>query len=622
MDNSRKLDLVNKTLEGKHLISKAEFHSFVGDFIRSENDRGLKDTQCKLSKSTLDFGLNVPFPVVELNEQKWTTDQLTITNNSKNKVYVEVQSSPCNKYDLQILPSHIGEVGKKGGTMSINLNLRVFCTTKLYPIIKFTFYKDNILKTFKNEKNERLKRQMSFNNTKHANSIIGCLYMCFKIESELSASIDHDEITTGSPIGQGGFGTVYKAKWRDADVAVKVLNTQELVDDEREMVFREIKLMGKLNQQYIVTYMGATIVPGFPLCIVMEFVEGGSLTKLLQDPTMDDKFRCKLALDVAKGMAFLHSNNIFHRDLKPDNLLVVSPHRDTQVNLKITDFGTSRTSSNKNKNNSDYLSFTEVQKNDAPAVPHVQAGSKFTKGVGTLIYQAPELLEGKSDYAIEKTDIFSFGVLLWQIFTGKEPFSDKEHKTLDKFAIVNFVTSGKRLPIPDEVPSKIRDLIKRCWHHSPENRPSFANIAIQLEKIHVGMKNTVQMPSKPSDDNAPVPRVPAERLADVGWCGTIGRVEAEEKLSGSRHGTFLVRWSHNTQSYVLSYSTTGGKFQHIAYIRPSGKDESIRVDKQDGTVSHYANILEYIDAMKGSNIIKTPYFEHEDIYERSPSVKN
>lgn len=157
------------------------------------------------------------------------------------------------------------------------------------------------------------------------------------MDSELSPSIDYDELQIGDRIAKGGYGTVYKATWRGSEVAVKMLNTQEMVDEEREMVRREIRLMrffilhlrlspdslhfSKLNYSYIVTYMGSTQIPGQPLCILMEYVKGGSLTDMVKKP-LDDRFKCKLALDIAKGLAFLHSHNIFHRDIKPDNMLV------------------------------------------------------------------------------------------------------------------------------------------------------------------------------------------------------------------------------------------------------------------------------------------------------------
>lgn len=110
-------------------------------------------------------------------------------------------------------------------------------------------------------------------------------------------------------------------------------------------------------------------------------------------------------------------------------------------------------------------------------------------------------------------------------------------------------------------------------------------------------------------------------IASIGYSGTISRNQAEEKLKGCEIGTFLVRWSHNTSSYVLSYITGPNQYQHIAYIKPD-KDNGITVDKQDGTSSKYENLKAYIEAMKSSGIIKKAWTLQgtEDLYDRSPSV--
>ncbi len=83
--------------------------------------------------------------------------------------------------------------------------------------------------------------------------------------------------------------------------------------------------------------MGSTQVPGQTLSIVMEYIPGGSLANLLTKP-IDFQFKCKLASDVAKGMAFLHSMKIYHRDLKPDNILVVNFSDTGGVNLKVSHY--------------------------------------------------------------------------------------------------------------------------------------------------------------------------------------------------------------------------------------------------------------------------------------------
>lgn len=363
-DLERGKNLVEKGLEGKFHITSSDVHAFVGDYIRENNSKNLQKTECALDKTSLDFNLGGrPCPVVDLSDQKFVFDSFTLTNNGKKKVYFNIFCADLKKFELDINPLE-GEI-KSGKSVKVDLKLRVFCTTKVYPIMKITFSHSKP-KEVKKEKSKS-KDPKSVEKKEILAPIkkeeeLGVLLLCFKIESDLSQSLDYDEIQLGQKIGEGGFGTVYKGTWRGNECAVKILENEDMVDDEREMVKRELSLLGKLNSPYVVTYIGSTTVQGQKLALVMEYVKDGSLSGMLQNPDMDDKFRCKLALDVAKGMAFLHSNNVYHRDIKPDNMLVISPHRNTHINLKITDFGTSRASSKKSTTSSDYLSFTDIKK--------------------------------------------------------------------------------------------------------------------------------------------------------------------------------------------------------------------------------------------------------------------
>lgn len=606
----------------KGTINRGEFVGILADYIRAENANVIKNLELKLSKNALDFDVSGnPSPVVEFDDvNHFQKDQLTIQNLGKKKIYYEIEFVPLNKFELKINPQ-FGEIQKKG-KVDIDFTVRVFCTTKVYQMLKVCLYSRNP----RDKKNRffgsttALKLEKSPSSLKSEDDL-GTLYICFKIESELSSSIDFDEIIMGPKIAKGGFGTVYKATWRNATIALKMMNnnTDELVEEERQAVIREIKLMNRLNHSNIVTYMGSTQIKGQPLCILMEYIAGGSLTDLLEAGNLSEKFRVKLALDIATGMSFLHSNNIYHRDLKPDNMLVVSSDPNTAVNLKITDFGTSRAAKKNMANNSEYLSFNQAQEEQQMTAEAKKQERTFTKGVGTLIYQAPEILMGKSDYAIDKTDIFSFGVLLWQVFTGREPFLDEPYKDWGRFEITDFVTSGKRLEIPSSIHRTIRYLIERSWHPTPNARPTFSEIAAQLQTLHSSMKEEPALVQ--ASNLMPIPSV--QDLDNIGWSGKISRQESEQKLKGSETGTFIVRWSNHTSSYVLSYNSGGDRFQHIAYIRPE-KDNSITVDKQDGSVSHYENLNAYIEAMKKSGIIKNPFKDpvKEDLYERSPSYKS
>lgn len=234
----------------------------------------------------------------------------------------------------------------------------------------------------------------------------------------------------------------------------------------------------------IVQFIGATQLPGQTFSILMEFVGGGSLVQLLEKP-VDEQFKYKLGLDIAKGMGFLHSNSIYHRDLKSDNVLVISADPGASINLKITDFGiffkiifkkeifnkkkikkgTSRTISQA------YL--TQRENN----IFQQQSNPMITKGmVGTLAYACPEIVRGKREYFLDKADVYSFGTVLWEIFTQKRPYDDEPYKSMEYFELVNLIASGKCLPIPPQVPRLAQQIILQCWQDTSELRPPFSKI--------------------------------------------------------------------------------------------------------------------------------------------------
>eukprot|EP01119_Soliformovum_irregulare_P011469 TRINITY_DN2876_c0_g1_i1.p1 TRINITY_DN2876_c0_g1~~TRINITY_DN2876_c0_g1_i1.p1 ORF type:complete len:698 (-),score=190.67 TRINITY_DN2876_c0_g1_i1:105-2198(-) len=668
--DSKEKNVMDKAMDGT--VSEFDYKSVVLETVKNTNGRMMIVTECSLSKGSLDWGLKgSPCPVVDFDEQKYSQDSIQIMNNSKSKkVYWEVIHHPNPKFEIIVTPDN--GVIKKGTAMEVQFKMRAFCTTKVFQIVKFAFsFKKPKAKKANGDKNKLTWRSSIVKSpqppgtpaapTAHIEEESGILYLSYKVESELSSSLDYDEIEVGQQLAKGGFGTVFKGVWRNAECAIKELNVQELVESEQAMVRREIRLMGKLLSSYIVTYMGSTQITGQPVCIIMEYIKGGSLTDLLQQP-LSDRFKCKLCLDVAKGMSYLHTNNVCHRDIKPDNMLVVSRHPDADINLKITDFGTSTASTFSAAKLSDptYQVFSgSTAPTQQPVSPPVATKKpsfagytttpvavnqqqsqvqvrKLTKGVGTLIYQAPEIIQGRTDFTVDKTDIYSYAMLLLEVFTQKTPYSDPPYSTWSKWDIEKFVSSGKRLEIPNTVLPPIRDLIVKCWDQTPTNRPSFPDIKNVVQQVMDSLPpdqlyNPAAPAAAPAAQAVPAPApasppassdeapIPSGDTSDLGWAGDISRVESENKLKDQRAGTFLLRWSKNTKSYVLSFVARGGGFQHIAYIQPieGGK---ITVDKEDGQKAVYDNIKEYIRAMKESNIIGTPWVPiiQEDQYGKTP----
>ncbi|KAK8622253.1 hypothetical protein V6N13_117176 [Hibiscus sabdariffa] len=275
--------------------------------------------------------------------------------------------------------------------------------------------------------------------------------------------IDSRHLKLENKVASGSYGDLYKGTYRSQEVAVKILKP-ERIDDIHKDFAQEVFIMRKVRHKNVVQFIGAcTKSPN--LCIVTEnvnvrffltaffvflsaeFMSGGSVYDYLHKqrgvfklPTL-----LKVAIDVSKGMNYLHQNNIIHRDLKAANLLM-----DENEVVKVADFGVARVKS--------------------------QSGV-MTAETGTYRWMAPEIIEHKPyDH---KADVFSFGIMLWELLTGKLPY---EYLTPLQ-AAVGVVQKGLRPTIPKHSNPKLSQLLERCWQQDPTLRPDFSEIIEILQKI-------------------------------------------------------------------------------------------------------------------------------------------
>jgi len=163
----------------------------------------------------------------------------------------------------------------------------------------------------------------------------------------------------------------------------------------------------------------------------------------------DEQLLHIMAFSVARSMDYLHSCNLIHRDLKSLNLLV-----NQHFEIKICDFGLSRV---------------------------IDRNQPMTANIGTVCWVAPEIFSNKKLYT-EKADVYSYGVILWELLVRKMPFEDEE-----AFTIPLLVAKGKRPKMPKEVPKGWDKLIKNCWHQKPAKRPSFSEIMTILEQGYAAL---------------------------------------------------------------------------------------------------------------------------------------
>ncbi|XAR56078.1 Non-specific serine/threonine protein kinase [Bertholletia excelsa] len=258
-------------------------------------------------------------------------------------------------------------------------------------------------------------------------------------------------------LGSGTFGTVYHGKWRGTDVAIKRIKkacfTGRSSEQERLTVefWREAAILSKLHHPNVVAFYGVVQDgPGGTLATVTEFMVNGSLRHVLlcKDRQLDRRKRLMLAMDAAFGMEYLHSKNIVHFDLKCDNLLVNLKDPSRPI-CKVGDFGLSK----------------------------IKRNTLVTGGVrGTLPWMAPELLNGSSNKVSEKVDVFSFGIVLWEILTGEEPYANMHYGAI----IGGIVNNTLRPPVPNYCDSEWKLLMEQCWAPDPVVRPSFTEIARRL----------------------------------------------------------------------------------------------------------------------------------------------
>ncbi|ELP89926.1 protein serine/threonine kinase, putative [Entamoeba invadens IP1] len=231
-------------------------------------------------------------------------------------------------------------------------------------------------------------------------------------------------------------------------------------DEQRfEDFANEVSMLDKFRSEYIVHFYGAVFVPS-KICMVTEFAQFGSLHDLMKHKKSDEvdiNVRIKILIDSSKGIEYLHTNGILHRDIKPDNILVFSLDITEKVIAKLTDFGSSRN------------------------VNLLQTNMTFTKGIGTPTYMAPEIL--KQEKYKKSADIYSFGVMMYECLGWCNAYP----KTFFKFPwkIAEFVTSGKRLEKQDNMPTQLFDIIEKCWKHNQIERITSSKLVCELEKQRI-----------------------------------------------------------------------------------------------------------------------------------------
>ncbi|XP_071962882.1 mitogen-activated protein kinase kinase kinase 10-like [Antedon mediterranea] len=266
--------------------------------------------------------------------------------------------------------------------------------------------------------------------------------------------IDFKELILSEVIGVGGFGKVYRGLWKSEEVAVKAakFDPDEDVYETISNVKQEARLFSLLSHPNIISLKG--ICSKEPcICLVLDYARGGALNRALTGRQIPPEVLVDWATQIAVGMNYLHNEAVvplIHRDLKSSNVLISEKIDNNDLygkTLKITDLGLAR----------------EMYK------------TTRMSAAGTYAWMAPEVI--KSSTYSKSSDVWSYGVLLWELLTGETPY-----KGIDGLAVAYGVAVNKlTLPIPTTCPDEFAQLMEDCWHEDPHQRVTFPEILDRLQ---------------------------------------------------------------------------------------------------------------------------------------------
>jgi ankyrin repeat protein len=269
---------------------------------------------------------------------------------------------------------------------------------------------------------------------------------------QVSFNISYADLTFGQQIGEGGFGNVFSGTCRTfGQVAIKQFKGKDLQQilglTSFQAFMHEAEMMSRIRHPNIVSLWGISDNSEHQYSMVMEYMPKGSLYDVIHDDAvvLNWQQRWQTALEIGYGMCFLHEQEILHHDLKSPNVLL-----DEKLHAKISDFGLSRI-------------------NPAPGSSPSHMASQT---LCDFRWKAPELTESKARYT-KQADVFSYGIILWELATGKVPSGGKPRKKT----------------IPADCPPNFKETIRRCWRTRPEDRCTIQKAVQDLEanKSDVGL---------------------------------------------------------------------------------------------------------------------------------------
>ncbi|KAM9990851.1 hypothetical protein ACTFIY_006883 [Dictyostelium cf. discoideum] len=378
----------------------------------------------RFSSDILDFNLKG----LKATLFKEYTNFLLISNISSSTIFVKVILPRDSRTGI-VFSDHYHFELEPNSEKAVKLSLILNCTTKFFEKIV-----------------------VQFNTTESSEQMHSFLYI--QVESELSTRFDINDLEYHNLLAKNKISSVYKGSYKKTTVVIKTINAGYNTPF-KDYIYNEIRILSKLRNKNVVSFLGCGNEVD-RICFAMEYAQFGSLGSLIHDKGFKFSFiqKIRFMMDTAQGCSFLHASDIIHRDLKLDNLLLFNVEVEEDVCVKVSDFGNSKELSGEKS------SIAQTVK-------------------GTMAYLSNEVLLD-SNYS-KASDVYAFGISLYEIMTEREPFEDEDLEGLTK---IQFICKGGR-PSTDlnSLSKNIRDLIKNCWNQNPSKRPSFVKIFNTLKEI-------------------------------------------------------------------------------------------------------------------------------------------
>ncbi len=301
-------------------------------------------------------------------------------------------------------------------------------------------------------------------------------------------------------VGEGGMGVVYRAQDEKLQrlVALKVLPPDRLADEEHRLRFlREARTAAAVTHPNIATVHEIDEADGV-VFIAMEMVDGKPLRELIGGKPLPLREAIRLAVEIAEGLSAAHDAKVIHRDLKPENVIVTPGGR-----VKLLDFGLAKVFEEESASDRDEASRLATISREM-----TQAG----RVMGTAAYMSPEQARGLPVDA--RSDVFSFGILLYEMVTGKAPF--RGSTSIDTLTAILREQPVPPVQLNPEVPPELERIIGKCLEKEPGERyQDTRDLVVDLRHLK---RDSDSQPMRKVEPSAPVLSKASKRIP-AGWIG-------------------------------------------------------------------------------------------------------